>query len=105
MDTRTKRLSGLILFTLAFLWIGFAQILIWITPINTASEAPNRHYPNKDTFSREEAFDLSFAIARDIDKRNPNLLLPTTLLLFASWIFFTSGAPQSATRSNDDRNT
>ena len=97
MNPRIKRFTGLILIVIACLWLGIAQGLIWTTPVATASEAPDRHYPKQETFTKREAYDLSFAVARDIRNRSPNILLPSALLLFGSWLFHSSRASQSHT--------
>ena len=101
-ERRIKRFTGLILAVIACLWLGLVQGLIWAVPVNAASGAPDRHYPNQEIFTKMEAYDLSFALARDIRHGIPNVLLPSALLLFASWLFHTSRAPQAPTRSNDD---
>ena len=102
MNPRIKRFTGLTLIVVACLWLGLAQGLIWTTPVAAASEAPDRHYPKHETFTKKEAYDLSFALAQDISKRSPNVLLPSALLLFASWLFHTARTPQSPTQSNDN---
>jgi hypothetical protein len=102
MNPRIKRITGLVLVVIACLWLGLAQVLIWTTPVAAASEAPDRHYPEQETFTKQEAYDLSFALARDVSNRSPNVLLPSALLLFASWLFHTSRAHRAPTRSNDN---
>jgi|SRR5678810_1272213 hypothetical protein len=87
MSPRIKRFTGLILIVIACLWLGWVQGLIWTAPIAGASEAPDRHYPKKETFTKREAYDLSFSRARDINDRIANVLPPSALLLVASWLF------------------
>lgn len=99
-ENRIKRIIGLVLLVIACSWLGFAQVLIWMTPVGLASEAPDRHLPSQETFTKQEAYGLAFALARDIRNRNPNILLPAALLLFASWLFHSSGEPQTPTHRN-----
>jgi hypothetical protein len=102
MNPRIKRFTGLVLIVIACLWLGLAQVIIWTTPVAAASEAPDRHYPDQDTFTKKEAYDLSFALARDIGNRVPNVLLPSAILLLASGLFHTSRTPRGPTQSNDN---
>lgn len=72
---------------LAGLWLVLDQGRINTTPLAMASEAPDRHYPNHETFTKKEVFDFSFALAGDIRRENPNILPPAVLLLLGSWMF------------------
>lgn len=105
MNPRIKRITGLLLMLIACLWIVLDQMLLGTIPIAEASEAPDRHYPKQETFSKQEAYDLSFALASDIRHHNPNFLWPAALLIFASWLFHSSRAARAPTRSDDSTAT
>ena len=86
------QLLGYALVAVGIAWLCFDQMLLVMTPVAMASEAPYRHFGAADSFTRKDAFDLSFALARDIRDRLPNVLLPLGPLLGGLWIVIRSHA-------------
>ena len=93
---------GLILVVVASLWLCLAQAFISTMPLALASEAPDRHLPKKESFTKTECYELASALARDIRDSSPNILLPTALFLLAAWLLHGSREPQTPTHSNDN---
>ena len=105
MNPKIKRLTGLVILVVAWVWIGVAQVVIWKLPTMTASEAPSRHLRPGDTFTRYQAYELAFGLARDLRDRGPNILFPATLLFAGAWLFFSSPPIQGRPKSTpNDRN-
>ena len=86
------QLLGYALMAVGIAWLCFDQMLIVMTPVAMASEAPYRHLGPGDSFTRNDAFDLSYALARDIRDRLPNVLLPLGPLLGGLWLVIRSHA-------------
>lgn len=90
MKSRIIRIIGAAILIIACLWIAFDQLQMGAIPIAMASEAPDRHFPKQETFTKSEAYKLSFSLAKDIHEENPNILFPSALLLIGAWLFFGS---------------
>lgn len=86
MKHSKAKIFGSILIGLAVLWILFTQVEILALPSAVASEAPDRHLSKVETFSRDEAYKLCFALARDIQNRMPMVGLSVFPILLGCWL-------------------
>jgi hypothetical protein len=102
---RRKRLLGFGLIVLASAWLCFDQIMLLMAPVAMASEAPYRHLHGREKFTGDDdAFAFSFALAKDINKRLPNVLLPLVPMLAGVWLLSRS-ATSEAFRNTSDEST
>ena len=81
-----KRILGFALMAVGVLWTCFDQMSLMMAPIAMASEAPERHFRGRETFTRKDAYDLSFALGEDIRRRLPNVLFPLAPILAGVWL-------------------
>lgn len=76
-----RRLAGKCLISAGIVWLAYAEA-VWIAaPVALASEAPYRHLGSREVFSRGDAFQLSFGLAREFRDANPHPLLAGVLLV------------------------
>ena len=98
--TRHSRVAGFTLVAIGVAWLCYVQITLSMVPTALASEAPDRHLPAGDTFSRKDAYELSFALAQEIRGRVPNILLPLVPILSGVWLLSRSRSTYLAERAD-----
>lgn len=102
-QSRMGKAIGALIIALCCVWIVIIQGLFSALPITVASDAPDRHLPNQETFTKEQAYDFAFSIAKDIRNKSPNLIFPSACLLFGSWLFFGGHPPTKVTIDNSKK--
>jgi hypothetical protein len=76
----------LALVALGVAWTCIDQMGVTKAPVAMASEAPERHLRGRETFTRKDAYDFSFALGEDIRGRLPNVLFPLAPTLAGVWL-------------------
>jgi hypothetical protein len=97
---RVRKTIGALIISLCCVWIVIIQGLFSALPITVASDAPAQYLPNQEDFTKEQAYDFAFSIAKDIRNKSPNLIFPSAWLLFGSWLFFGCRPPTRVTIDN-----
>ena len=94
MKNTLRYWSGLLLVILGMGWLAYAEVLWWGTPRALASEAPYRFIKNRADV-KQEHFDLSFGLAREITDKNVHPFLAFfPIVLGTQWFVKYKRAPQ-----------
>lgn len=81
-----RKVFGAVVLGAGCLWMLLAQGIIMSLPVGVSSDAPAEYQPDQSTFSRDDLFNLSRSIEKQMRARMPNVLYPALVIVMGSWM-------------------